>query len=174
MTTTNATNPPAMTPHEAKAQAKAAKAYAKAQRPFYKKKRYYLLALVAVGIIGTVASGSSNSDKTKPSSNAGTKTLSNNGSHPPQADVTLTGCSADSLGYLQALVKVTNNSSGRSNYLIDVAFESKDGATQLDTTSAMVNNLNSGQSSNQTAGSLTKAAGSFTCKVTDVNRIASF
>jgi hypothetical protein len=158
---------------DARAQAKAAKAYAKASRPFYKKKRYYLLALIVVIIIAAVAGGSSSSNKTNAASNGGTKTLSNNGTHPPQADVAITGCSADSLGDLQATVKVTNHSSGRSNYVIGIAFDSKDGKTQLDTTTVLVNNLDPGQSSNQTGTTLTTAKGSYTCKVTDVNRFAS-
>ena len=51
-----------MTPKEAKAQAKAAKAYAKAQRPFWKKKRVIVPAAVVVLIIIVVAS-SHNSNK---------------------------------------------------------------------------------------------------------------
>jgi len=42
------TAPYATTPKEAKAQAKAAKAYAKAQRPFYKKKRFIIPAALTV------------------------------------------------------------------------------------------------------------------------------
>jgi hypothetical protein len=171
----SATAPPASfgSPADAKAQAAAAKAYAKANRPFYKKKRYYLLAIVVVIIVAAVAGGSSSSNKTNAASNGGTKTLSNNGTHPPQADVAITGCSADSLGDLQAAVKVTNHSSGRSNYVIEIAFDSKDGKTQLDTTAVLVNNLDPGQSSNQTGTTVTAAKGLYTCKVTDVNRFAS-
>lgn len=45
-------------PHKsAKADAKAAKAYAKATRPWYQKKRFWLLGLVLVVIIAAVASG---------------------------------------------------------------------------------------------------------------------
>ncbi len=161
-------------PADAKAQAKAAKAYAKASRPFYKKKRYYLLALIVVIIIAAFAGGSSNKNKTNAASNGGTKTLSNNGTHPPQADVEITGCSADTLNQLQATVKVTNHSSGRSNYIIELAFESKDGKTQLDTTTVLVNNLDSGQVTTQKGVTLTDAPkGAYTCKVTDVNRFAS-
>lgn len=167
------TPPPQMSASDARAQAKAAKAYAKAKRPFYKKKRYWLVAVIVVIIIAAVASSSSNDDKTNSANNGGTKSLSNNGTHPPQADVTLTSCSADDLGFFQALAKVTNHSSKRSNYIIEIAFDSKDGKTQLDTTSVIVNNLEPGQSSNQKGGTLTKATGAYTCKVTDVNRFAS-
>lgn len=49
----------AMSPKEARAQVKAAKAYAKAQRPFYRKKRYWLLAVVVIAAIGSAAGGKS-------------------------------------------------------------------------------------------------------------------
>jgi hypothetical protein len=167
--------PPASfgSPGAAKAQAAAAKAYAKARRPVYKKKRYYLLALILVIIVAAIAAGSSNKTKTSAAANGGTKTLSDNGTHPPQADVSITGCSADALNQMQALVKVTNHSSGRSDYIIGVSFDSKDGKTQLDTSSVLVNNLEPGQTTNQTGTTLTDVKGAFKCRVTDVNRFAS-
>jgi hypothetical protein len=165
-----------MTPdaRSARADAKAAKARAKAMRPWYRKKRYWTLAAVAAIIAIGVASSSSSSNKTVASNNGGTKTLSNNGSHPPQADVQVTHCNTDTLGDLQALLKVTNHSSGRSNYIITVAFTSKSGKTQLDTATSIVNDLEAGQISNQKGVTVTSApVGGFTCKVTEVNRFAS-
>lgn len=48
-----------------KADAKAAKAYAKAQRPFYQKKRYWLLAFVLlIVVISAVNGGGSGADET--------------------------------------------------------------------------------------------------------------
>lgn len=46
-----------LTPKEAKAAAKAAKAYAKATRPWYRKKRFWLLGIVVLIIVISIASG---------------------------------------------------------------------------------------------------------------------
>jgi hypothetical protein len=90
-------------------------------------------------------------------------------------DVTITSCTADATtGYLAAAVTVKNNSSKTSNYIITIAFESKDGAKQLDTGLVAVNNLGSGQSSDQTAGGLKAApAGGYNCKIADLTRYAT-
>jgi len=45
------------TPRDAKAELKAAKAYAKATRPWYKKKRFWLLGIIALIVIFALASG---------------------------------------------------------------------------------------------------------------------
>jgi hypothetical protein len=89
--------------------------------------------------------------------------------------VTITSCTADATtGYLAAAVTVKNNSSKTSNYIITIAFESKDGAKQLDTGLVAVNNLGSGQSSDQTAGGLKAApAGGYNCKIADLTRYAT-
>ena len=76
---------------DAKAQAKASKAYAKAQRPFYKKKRYWLLAAIILIVIIVVASGSggASDDHAVPPSNHSTQ--KHKGSRPdagaPSKDV---------------------------------------------------------------------------------------
>jgi hypothetical protein len=90
-------------------------------------------------------------------------------------DVAITGCVADATtGYLQASVTVKNNSSKTSNYAITIAFESKDKTKQLDTGLVAVNDLASGQSSDQTAIGLSPApAGGYTCKLADITRYAS-
>lgn len=57
--------PPQVSASDARAQAKAAKAYAKAKRPFYRKKRWWLVAVIVVVIIViAVASNSSKSNNT--------------------------------------------------------------------------------------------------------------
>jgi hypothetical protein len=90
-------------------------------------------------------------------------------------DVAITGCVADGdLGYLSAAVTVTNNSSKSSNYMVEIAFESKDGMKQLDTGLVMVNDLEAGQSSDQTAGGLKAApAAGYNCKLVSVTRYAA-
>lgn len=61
--TTNPTVPTEPSYKDAKAQAKASKAYAKAQRPFYKKKRYIALGSVAVIAAITAMSGGGGDDE---------------------------------------------------------------------------------------------------------------
>jgi hypothetical protein len=83
-------------------------------------------------------------------------------------------CGPDSLGQLDATLRVTNHSSKASNYMITVVFESPDGSTQLDSTIAAVNNLASGQKSDVEAPTLKDApTGGFKCRVADVTRYAS-
>jgi hypothetical protein len=65
----------------------------------------------------------------------------------------------DDAGIAHVIMTVTNHSSKPSNYLIDVAVNSADGKTQLDTATALVSNLDPGQRSVQDLvfSSLTKA-----------------
>ncbi len=51
----------------------------------------------------------------------------------------------DAIGFRAVTLTVTNNSSERSNYLIDLTIESPDGTTQYDTSAAFVNYLEPGQ-----------------------------
>ena len=93
------------------------------------------------------------------------------------ADVTITSCgqSPNELLGPEAKVKIVNGSSKPSNYLVQIAFLSKDGATQLDTSSVTVNGLAPGQTSEQTASSFKAEAKQpgLTCKVLDVTRFAA-
>ena len=69
------------------------------------------------------------------------------GSKDASADVgTPTLLAPDAIGVSYVEVPITNNSSGRSNYWVDLTIETADGATQLDTTSIIVNGLEAGQS----------------------------
>jgi hypothetical protein len=56
---------------EAKATAKAAKAYAKSQRPWYKKKRWWAAGLLLIIIVASVGGGAG-SDNSKPTSSVNT------------------------------------------------------------------------------------------------------
>lgn len=91
------------------------------------------------------------------------------------ADVAITSCAVDQVGYASATVRVTNNSSKPSNYLVTVTFESKDGTTQVATGFVAVDSLQPGQHSDETANSFKESAGSFVCKVNpkDVTRYAA-
>jgi hypothetical protein len=158
----------------AKAEAKAAKARAKALRPWYKKKRHYILAATALIIVGSIAGGSGSDDNTASSNNGGVKTLSNNGDHPPQDDVSITECTTDALGLGNAKLAVTNHSSKQSDYIITVSFEDTS-ATQMGTGNALVQNVDAGQNANDSAiGSIEGDASGMTCKVKSVDRMASF
>jgi hypothetical protein len=88
------------------------------------------------------------------------------------ADVELTDCVPTSPGHMASTVRVTNHSSKRSNYVVDVVFESADGSRQLATRSVFVNDLEPGQITRQEAGTLTPAPTSFDCRVSQVQRFS--
>ena len=69
------------------------------------------------------------------------------GSQDATADIgTPTMAAPDAIGVSYITIPVTNNSSGRSDYHIELVIESADGATQLDTAFAFVTDLEAGQS----------------------------
>jgi hypothetical protein len=170
-----------------KADAKAAKARAKAMRPWFKKKRF-LLPLALLVIIGlSVAASSGGSDEDPPvaaggedtggedtgGEDTGVRSSSGNEENPPADDVSVTSCEADDVGFMVAKGTVTNNSSEASDYIIEIAFESSDGATQYGTGSAFVSGLEPGQNTPLDANSLTEAGGEFVCRITEVDRFAA-
>lgn len=169
----------------AKAYAKAAKAYAKGVRPWYKKKRYILslgmLVIAMLSVVATALGGggagttTATSDSTSTSNTAGTVTHSGTSNHPAAADVKIAKCGVDpTTGWLDAKVAVLNHSSKTSNYLITVTFDSNGGSRQLDTGTAMVDNLEPNQTAIDDAGTLTKAKpDTFVCKIASVDRMAS-
>lgn len=170
---------PPLTSRAAKARAKADRTYKKQSRPW--PLRHPILSglgvLIAIIAIVSVAS-SGGKDKTPTASNNGNNQNTVTGNNQAAAkDVEIAECGTDdSLGTntIKSKVKVTNNSSKPSNYLITVAFESADGGTQIDTGNVAVQNLAPGQSTVQdvlTAG--TAPAGKFNCKVADVTRLAA-
>lgn len=86
-------------------------------------------------------------------------------------DVELNGCRTDDAGFMVADITVTNQSSERSNYGIEVTFEAPDGS-QIETGFASVSALEPGQSTEQVAQSLTAPPGEFDCRVVDVTRFS--
>jgi hypothetical protein len=148
------------------------KALAKASRPWYAKKRFWVLGgVVGIIVIASANSQSGNSGTSK-EQNGGVSTLSNNSSSPPQADVAIESCTVDAIGFPKAKLRITNHSSGRSDYMIQVNFLDGTG-TKVAEGAAISNNIDAGQSAIETAGGLTEVKGALTCKVTDVNRFAS-
>jgi hypothetical protein len=101
--------------------------------------------IVAIAVATTAAGGSKHSG----SSNSGSL---NSGvsqgvaSQNATGDVTLGPVqAADALGIRYETVTVFNHSSKRSDYMIDVAVQSADGKTQYDTGTALINNVDPGQ-----------------------------
>ncbi|WP_163548545.1 hypothetical protein [Candidatus Frankia nodulisporulans] len=88
-------------------------------------------------------------------------------------DVTITACAPDEAGYAAAKVTVTNHSSKASNYIINIVFESGDGATQIGTGLVAVNGLQSGQQSPQDTSALKPALPGYRCRVQDITRYAA-
>lgn len=86
-------------------------------------------------------------------------------------DVELVGCEPTDLGYLGSEVRVTNLSSERSNYFVEVAFSTPDGTEQLDTATATVHALKPDQAATETANSYqVEADGGYECEVIDITR----
>jgi hypothetical protein len=125
--------------------------------------------MVGASVIALAASG----DAKK----SGDPVKGSGGDHPALADVSITKCALPDNQFEgpEATLSVKNNSSKASNYIIAVAFESPDGTKQLDTGDASVQSLAPGQSTEVTATSLKSELRSqqFTCKVSDVTRLAS-
>jgi hypothetical protein len=88
------------------------------------------------------------------------------------ADVRLADCLPTSAGHMASTVRVTNHSSKRSNYVVDVVFESADGSRQLAARTVSVNDLEPGQTTQQEAGTLTAAPTSFDCRLSQVQRFS--
>jgi hypothetical protein len=98
------------------------------------------------------------------------------GSQDATADVGTPSMAApDAIGVSYVQIPVTNHSSGRSDYWIELVIESADGATQLETTSAFVEGLEAGQST--TAEAIVVDAESLPAdaaiRITTVQRTAS-
>lgn len=176
--------PPPGDHRSAKASAKAAKAHSKAMRPWYKKKRFILSGIILVVIIAAVAgSGGGDDTDTATATDGGSEnddssdvdSMSGNSENPPQNDVEVSACGVEEFSGPEATLNVTNNSSGRSNYIIEVSFESEDGAQQYGTGTAILNNLEPGQSKTETASAFEEVpeGASFTCRLVEVDRFAS-
>ena len=171
-----------MSAKEAKAQAKAAKAYAKAQRPFWKKKRVLFPAALLLVILLAVAAGGGGGDDDTTNTSAvaaqGDNGVSTGfGTKDASADVKVgTLGDADILGFRKPELTITNNSSKRSNYFVELSLESADGKTQHDTANATAQNVEPGQSTAGTVLPFTKVKGApadAIVKVKSVSRTAA-
>jgi hypothetical protein len=152
--------------------------------PPKKSKRIGLwIAIGAVAVIGIggAAGISGNNDKPAaakaPSSGTHSGTSSSTKKSPldHSEDAAITSCSKDATtGFPTAKVKITNNSSKSSNYIVTVAFTSADGSVQYDTGLAAVDNLNPGQTTTSDASSLKDdVPAGFVCKIEDTTRLSA-
>jgi hypothetical protein len=106
----------------------------------------------------------------------GIPTFSDNDENPPGDDVSVADCGpAEGTAFMRAAVDVLNHSSEPSNYIITVAFESRDGGRQLATSTAVVNGLGPDQTTTTEANSFQEAPGgqAFSCTVNQVQRFAA-
>lgn len=136
------------------------------------------LVLVLVVIIVAAIVGDDDED-------TATDTTTAEEAEPPQSegeadeldDATITECSVDaSTDWMLARVEVTNNSSERSDYLMDVVFESPGGGEQLATAPVVVDNLEPDQTTTAEALSATESPGgegSFECRITELDRMSA-
>lgn len=142
--------------------------------------------LLALALVATVGSASDEEDSggssptTASSGDDATTTAGSDGAADPGEsdevdDVVITACAKDdTLGFAEATVEVTNNSSKASSYMIEIAFESEDGSTQVGTGSAFVTGLAAGQKKVEEVTSFDEPGDQpFTCKVSSVERLAA-
>lgn len=140
--------------------------------------RKALIVFVAlIASTAAVASGSSDSgsgdSKASDSGSSEESASSDVGDANEVKDVTISECTKDDAGFVTAKLKVTNNSSKASDYVIEVTFNSKDGATQVGTGNAFIQNLAPGQSKDEEANSLETTDTEFVCEITKVDRTES-
>jgi hypothetical protein len=88
------------------------------------------------------------------------------------ADVELTDCVPSGAGFMASTVRITNHSSKRSNYVVDVVFESAYGSRQLAARTVFVNDLEPGQATQHEAGTFTPSPARFDCRVSQVQRFS--
>ena len=125
---------------------------------------YLVLAGIAVIVIGVVALVAV----------VGTavKKLSIDVGAPVTRDVKITSCQPDALGDVSVKGTADNTTSKRSNFLILVVVDARDG-TQLTSRPSAVGNVEAGQIANWKAPTTAKYAPGVTCKVSIAFRTAS-
>ena len=169
---------------EARAKAKAAKAEAKALRPFWKKKRWWLVGGVALIVAVGVSSAEDDSSQTdtskgaesRSSQDAGTENTVGKGlgSKDASTDVIDLNCAAsDELGFSYPEVTVKNNSSKPSTYFITMVAESADGSIRYDDTIIMINALQPAQTTTESGMFTKELPRGAVCKITEIQRTAS-
>lgn len=89
------------------------------------------------------------------------------------ADIQITGCTVDEIGLAHAALTITNHSSKKSNYTVQVDFVDGSGA-RIGQGFAATNDLDPNAIAKTEAGDLAQVKDAkITCKVSQVNRYAS-
>ena len=164
---------------KARAELAAEKARAKAMRPWYRKKRFIIPAVLVVLVGVAAAAGGSDSTKVSATADAPTVTtegvtsrLSTNDEHRPVDDVELTSCEIGDYGMATAKLSVINHSSKRSSYTVEITFER--GTVKVGDGSAFLSNVEPGQTAEDEAiGSISGDSAGVTCRVVNVERFAA-
>lgn len=160
-------------PKAARAEAKAAEARAKALRPWWKKKRTWLGAIIAVFILGGIAASTGGSDDEKTKADGDAKTGTTLGDEAGEdTDVTIGSCAKDEVGWTAITGTATNSSSKRSDYFFEIVVEDAAG-TQVGTADGFVENVEPGQTANWEASTLADHVDGATCRLANVERNAS-
>lgn len=157
---------------DARAEAAAAKARSKSMRPWYRKKRIIIPAVLVVVIV-LISVSSSSSDDDKGDSDKSKLSHSSNQTNPPEADLTVNSCDVSEGGLVTADVQILNHSSKQSNYLVSINVLDGDG-TKVGEANAVVNHVDPGQTAVDGAvGTVQGDPGAVTCKLVKVDRLAS-
>jgi hypothetical protein len=88
-------------------------------------------------------------------------------------DVEVADCTTNDDGHMAATVRVTNQSSEASNYIIEVSFDAADGDEQLATAPATVTSLAPDQVTEVEATSGEPPPGEFECRIGFVERFSA-
>ena len=149
-------------------------------RPWYKKKRFILGGILALLIVAVVAtSGGGGDDKTaggdkteQPKADDGVS--GGLGTADAAKDVEIVSCLNDDVLQIgQPVVRITNNSSKRSDYYLTVAVETDEGKTQVDTAIGSADGLEPGQSTEADTIMMEPIPEGATCRLVEVQRTAS-
>lgn len=149
--------------------------------------RKVLIVFVAlIAVVASAASGSESesgdskgSDTTAAATGGSTSTPDSSAKSAGDAgevdDVKINSCGKDdTIGYAQANITVTNDSSKASDYMIEITFTSKDGKTQVGTGNSFIQNLAPGQTKTEDVSALEEAGDlELVCTVSSVSRTES-
>jgi hypothetical protein len=113
-----------------------------------------LIAIISAASGGSKDSKSGSNSTAKPASGASAGISKGLGSSDASADVTLGKPDASNGFSIDVPINVTNHSSKRSDYFVDISLVSADGKTQYDTALAAIQNLDPGQKSTDKASFL--------------------
>lgn len=124
-------------------------------------------ALILAIVLLAACSSSTKSGETS-------KGVTAKGSKDPISQVKITSCAKDPvLGLLTIKGTALNDSSKRSDFIIDISVTDKSGKTQLGSTNALAQNVEPGQTAQWEAPSTVEATAGAVCKVATVSRTAS-